>query len=235
MFTALTVKIKKRKSLCEKLHLVRKYRILTNEIFFCENKFFTAEISSYKEDTAKKIINRCMLPVIMPDSDAVLKYKYTVMLNTVLKIYEKKKISAALYDRNCDIIHLLPTVLQKCRSVYVFTENISEYEKENDRIYSSLGAAAVISDRPVIPKSSDIVISSEDIKEKCPVFFGQYGFFVDSCVPILDVPLPKIPEYADLYTVLSGLNQFSQIESIAGAYCNCLVKDGVKYSIKNLP
>lgn len=235
MFAAITVKIKTRETVREKLHLVKCSQININEINFLGNKFFTAEISSYKHTVAEKIINRCRLPVIMRDSDAVLKYKYTVMLNTILKIYEKKILSAALYDRNCDIIHLLPTLLRRCRSVYVFTQNTSEYEKENDRIYSSVGAAAVISDRPTIPKNTDIVISNEDIKEKYPVFFGQYGFFVDFCVPILDAPLPKIPEYADLYTVLSGLNQFSQIKSIAGAYCNCLTKNGVKYSIKNLP
>ncbi len=235
MFAAITVKIKRRETVPEKLHLVRQRKINITEINFLGNKFFTAEISAYKHTVAERIISQCRLPVIMPDSDAVLKYKYTVMLNTILKIYEKKPISAALYDRNCDIIHLLPTILQKFRSVYVFTERVPEYEAENDRIYSSVGAAAVINDRPIIPKETDIIISSEDIKERCPVFFGQYGFFVDSCIPILDVPLPKIPEFADLYTVLAGLSLHGKCKKTQNAYCSCLAKNGVKYCIKNLP
>ncbi len=235
MFVAVTVNILKRKTFAQKFHLVKKSQVITNEINFCGNTFFTAEILAYEKETAEKIISKCVLPVITPDSPEVLRYKYTLTLNTVLKNFKNPPERAVLYDRNCDIIHLLPILLLRCRSVYVFSENTEKYETENDRILSLLGAAAVISRNGDVPKGADFIISGEDISQTTPTFFGEFGFFVGEDTPVLNTALPNLPDYTDIYTVLAGLSAFGNNPNIKNAYCKKLTKNGVDFSIKNLP
>lgn len=235
MFVAVTVNILKRKTFAQKFHLVKKSQVITNEINFCGDSFFTANILSYKEQTAEKIKGNCILPVITCNSPEVLRYKYTLTLCSILKNFQKPPSCAVLYDRNCDIIHLLPGLLAKCRSVYVFSENTEKYEKENDRIFFKLGAAAVICGNEEIPKGADFIISSEDITAVAPIFFGEFGFFVGEDTPVLNTTLPCIPDYADIYTVLAGISKFGGNQNIKNAYCEKLTKNGAVFSLKNLP
>ena len=130
------------------------------------------------------------------------------------------------------IIHLLPLLIAKSRSVYVYTEKPQIYEAENDRILSLLGAAAVISDIPLPPKNTDAIISTEAYHSDGIAVFGEYGYFVSNAKPVFNNSgLLNLPEYADIYAVLTGLLNICKIKDISNTYCNELYNR----SIKNLP
>ena len=172
------------------------------------------------------------MPIITQDDKCVTDFKYIVTANTVFKIFNNRHINVALFDKNCNIIHLLPLLIAKSRSVYVYTEKPQIYEAENDRILSLLGAAAVISDIPLPPKNTDAIISTEAYHSDGIAVFGEYGYFVSNAKPVFNNSgLLNLPEYADIYAVLTGLLNICKIKDISNTYCNELYNR----SIKNLP
>lgn len=179
---------------------------------------------------------RTKYPVITKNCESVKRFKYLVTANTVYKIFEGKQINVALFDKNCRIIHLLPRLISKSRSVYVYTECVERYEAENQRILSLIGAAAVISDNPILPRGTDAVISADNTYFDDILTFGEYGYFAENSAPVFrNSHMLSIPKYSDIYCVLTGLLKVGKIKYIADAYCEKLSKNGCEFCIKNLP
>lgn len=236
IFICISETLLKRQTLAEKLRLVRPLKTEYSEINWCGNTFYSANIGAYRQRDIEKFKRRCRYPVITPYDIQVKNFKYTVTANTVFKIFENRDINIALFDKNCNIIHLLPRLVSRCRSVYVYTEHLEHYEKENNRIFSAIGAAAVISDRPILPRGTTAVITDSNLSFGDIKVFGEYGYFVDGCTPIFnDGQMLTLPEYTDVYTALTGLYSVCKIKNTISAYCEELAFKNCKFSIKNLP
>lgn len=226
----------KRQTVREKLHLVKPTKIQYSEINWCGNTFYGAHITAYKKSGFQKFKNKYRYPVFTADSPLVKSFKYSVTANTVFKIFEGRDINIALFDKNGSIIHLLPRLVARCRSVYVCTDKTDTYENENNRIYSLIGAAAVISDNPLLPRGIDAVITDSNLSFDNIKTFGEYGYFADNCTPVFDGgQMLTLPPYTDIYTALTGLYEICKIKSIGNAYCKELSFNTHKFDIKNLP
>lgn len=218
------------------MHLVKPSKIEYSEINWCGNIFYSARILAYKKSAFDKFKNKYRYPVITSDSVSVKNFKYLVTANTVLKIFKGKNTNIALFDKDGNIIHLLPRLISRCRSVYVYTERPKLYENENNRIFSLIGAAAVISDKPILPRDIDAVITDRNLSFGDIKTFGEYGYFVDNCAPIFDGGQTfTLPPYTDIYSALMGLYEIGKIKSISHAYCSELSFGAHKFDIKNLP
>ena len=236
IFVCLNVTLRDRRTFREKLHLVKSAKTEYSEINWCGNTFYAARISAYKKSAFQKFKNKCRYPVFTSDCASVKNFKYLVTANTVLKIFEGKNTNIALFDKNGNIIHLLPRLVAKCRSVYVYTKKTELYENENNRIFSLIGAAAVISASPLLPRGTTAVITDSNLSFGHIKTFGEFGLFADNCMPILDNGyMLTLPPYTDIYTALTGLLEIGKIKSISHAYCNELTLGTHKFNIKNLP
>ena len=236
IFICLTETFLKRQTIREKLHLVKPVKIQYSEINWCGNIFYAAHVRAYKKSAFKKLKNKCRHPVLTSNSVSVKNFKYSVTANTVLKIFDGKNTNIALFDKNGSIIHLLPRLVSRCRSVYVYTERQELYENENNRIFSLIGTAAVISNSPTLPRGIAAVITDDNLSFGHVKTFGEFGFFADNCAPILDGGKTlSLPPYADIYTALTGLYEICKIKNIANAYCDELSLGSHKFDIKNLP
>lgn len=169
--------------------------------------FYTTEISVYK-DKAEKYINRfrsrCQVPIIERNSETVQKLKYIISVNSVLKAHKNPPLNVAVFDKNGELTFLLATLLQKCRTVYIYTEKTEEYSEKNDEVFKSTGAAAVITDYDFSVNRADFIVSSVKlpINNNIPII-SRYSLFANDCVgfPHLD-----IPQNTDVFCVLAGLN-----------------------------
>ncbi len=236
IFICLTETFLRRQTLREKLHLVKRAKIEYSEINWCGNTFYSVHIKAYKKSAFEKFKNKCRYPIFTSNSDSVKNFKYLVTANTVLKIFDGKNINIALFDKNGNIIHLLPRLVSRCRSVYVYTERQELYENENNRIFSLIGAAAVISDKPVLPRGTSAVITDSNLSFGGVKTFGKYGYFADNCVPVFEGGQTfTLPSYADIYTALTGLYEIGKIKNIANTYCSELSLGTYKFDIENLP
>lgn len=236
IFICLTKDLKKRHSLKEKLHLVKGQNIEYSEINWHGNTFYAAKVTAYDKKYFTKFTCRARYPIISPDDIRVKNLKYTVTANTVFKVFDKKNINIALFDTDCRIIHLLPRLLAKSRSVYVYTKCTDTYERENSRIFSLIGAAAVISDRPVLPRATDAVIAGENMRFGDIPVFGEYGYFASNNLPVFNgSQMLTLPEYCDIYTCLAGLLEIGKVKNIADAFCRELQFNNINIDIKNLP
>lgn len=236
IFICLTKALKKRHTLKERLHLVKGQNIEYSEINWHGNTFYAAKVTAYHKKYFEKFTSRARYPIIAPDDIRIKKLQYTVTANTVFKIFDKTNINIALFDTDCRIIHLLPRLLAKSRSVYVYTKCTDTYERENSRIFSLIGAAAVISDRPVLPRGINAVISAENMQFGDIPVFGEYGYFANNTCPVFnDSQMLTLPNYCDIYACLAGLLEIGKIKNIADAFCYELQFNNISVDIKNLP
>ncbi len=236
IFICLSSTLQDRRTIREKLHLVKPSKIEYSEINWCGNIFYAAQVSAYKKSAIEKFKNKCRYPVLASDSALVKKFKYLVTANTVLKIFEGKNTNIALFDKNGNIIHLLPRLVAQCRSVYVYTQKTELYENENNRIFSLIGAAAVISGTPTLPRGTTAVITDGNLSFGQIKTFGEFGFFINDCVPVFEgAQTLTLPSYTNIYSALTGLYEIGKIKSISHAYCNQLSLGTHKLDIKNLP
>ena len=218
------------------MHLVKGINIEYSEVNFSGNTFYTANVTSYSKRKIEAFKKRAKYPIILPTDNRIKRLKYQVTANTIFKIFEDKPINIALFDKECRIIHLLPRLLSKSRSVYVYTLYPDIYEKENSRIFSAIGASAVISDSPVLPRDIAAVITSENLQFTGIPTFGEHGYFAEN-VPLVfkNHSLLTLPEYCDIYTVLLGLLEYGKIKSIGEATSEKLRRNNIIFNIKNLP
>lgn len=236
IFICLTKDLKKRQSLKEKLHFVKAQNIDYSEINWRGNTFYAAKVTAYNKKYFTKFISRARYPVITSGDIRVKNLKYTVTANTVFKIFDKADINIALFDTDCRIIHLLPRLLSKSRSVYVYTKCTDTYERENSRIFSLIGAAAVISDSPVLPRGTNAVITAENMQFGDLPVFGEYGYFAGNNLPVFSgFQTLVFPKYCDTYSCLAGLLEIGKIKNIADAFCRELQFNDINIDIKNLP
>lgn len=232
MFTTLCViKPARRKQ------LFRRRRILTEEIVFGKNKFYTSRLVSYSSNNKSyidKYIKDCSVPVIQPEDELTEEFKYHVLLSTVFK-YCKEFPEIAIYDPSGSISYLLPRILSTAKAVYVFT-NHSKYYDLNEYIYSQIGSAAIISEDIYSLKYADAIISSERLTHGIltPVL-GKYNWFVNDCRPEFNEKFPdELPEYADIYSVASGIWKYMDIKNLIFGYCNQLNYKNIKINSENL-
>ena len=132
------------------------------------------------------------------------KLRYIISVNSVLKANKNPPLDVAVLDKNGELIFLLKILLQKCRTVYIYTEKAEEYAEKNDEIFKSTGAAAVITDFGFSVNKADFIVSSTKlpIKNNIPVI-SRYSLFADDCV---GYPLIDIPQNTDVFCVLAGLH-----------------------------
>ena len=209
LFTTLTTTIKNRRSLCEKLHLTRTRKFESMPFGVGGITFYTTRLltySAHNEPHLIRFIKNCPLPVIKTDDILVLKYRYIVTLNTLLYALQKPLQSCAVVDPKGHLVFLLPHLLSRCRSVFVYTYENEKYSAENEHLYATLGAGAVISTNCGSLNKFDAVFSEIplpfcDNKR----FFGRFSY-LSAAPPLLPDNIKELPLAPDeIYPVLAGL------------------------------
>lgn len=209
MFTTLTTTIKSRQNLREKLHLTRTRKFESMPLSADGITFYTTHLltySSHNEPHLMGFIKNCPLPVIKNDDVLVLKYRYIVTLNTLIYALQSTLQSCAVVDPKGHLIFLLPHLLSRCRSVTVYTFESEKYAAENEQLYATLGAGAVITTNFGSLNKFDAVFSEIplpfcDNKR----LFGRFSY-LSASPPILPDNIKELPLSPDeIYPVLAGL------------------------------
>lgn len=226
MFTTLSVTHMSRNTLVEKMHMVKKRRFISHFHEYEKNGFYTTRLYTYCDNNKNAIdafCRDCNVPVLMADNPKVRQYKYLVTANTIFKIFYGRPPDIAVFDPTGSLIFLLPRLLSLSRTVCVYTDNLHEYNAESNRVFSLIGAAAIVTDI-YPPKKADAIISSvPGINGDIPVF-GERGFFVSSEFFVTDKSLlAVIPPDADALTVAAGLYHTGGEKQLGFAHCEKLV------------
>lgn len=226
LFTTLSVTHLNRNTLGEKLHMVRRRRFVSHFHEYGKNGFYTTRLYTYCDNNQKAVetfCRGCNVPVLLADNPIVRRYKYLITANTVFKIFSDKPPDIAVYDPTGSLIFLLPRLLSHSRTVCVYTANTHEYNDENNRIFSLIGAAAVVTDVSP-PKNADAIISSVVYRNDGIPVFGEHGFFACSEFFVPDgALLSVIPPDADALTVAAGLYSTGGEKKLGYAYCEKLM------------
>ncbi len=206
IFTTLFIEVKPRKTIKEKLHLVKNHKTISCKTEFADTFFYTTEIEVF-EDKKEKYLNRfrerCSVPIIERDSDIVGRFRYKITVNSFIKNQNETPLDVVLFDKTGELLFLLDTLLQKCRTVYVYTENIREYSEKSDQIFKTTGAAAVICEGTFSVNKADLIVTNEmlPLLGGIPVI-SRYSFLADECTC---PPTLEVGKNADILCVLAGL------------------------------
>lgn len=201
-------------------------RIISEEVCACDNVFFTSRLINPHRDNAayiQRFISSCRVKVILPDDALTENYKYTVLLNTALKGFNKPP-DAAVYDPDGRLSFLLLKIVASCKSVQLFT-NYAGYDGINDYIFSQLGTCAALCRDLYSLKHADFIISADRLPylPNIPVL-GAHNWFVNGCSPVFagENLAECIPDYADIYSVAAGLCEICGVRRLQSAYCGSL-------------
>ena len=228
MFTTLNLDLKERTTLKEKLHLTPTRKFSSYEHEYNKVKFYTTRLISYspKNDLhLYKFKQNCILPVIENNDDLVLKYRYVLTLNTVMKYDKTTQPNYAVVDPDARLLHLLPTLVSRCRKVNIYTAATEKYADENERIFSLIGGSAIIAEECLSLKSFDAVFADIPLPF-CdnPRLFGRYSHFARG-VPILPDDFNALPLATDeIYPVLAALYYIGGVKKLGRLHCNTLQK-----------
>ena len=227
MFTTLNVNYKERKNFKEKMHLTPTRKLISTEHTYNNLPFYTTRLISYSHLNSAKLLRfkeRCSLPVIENNSDMVTKYRYLMTLNTVMNHYKDTPLNCALIDPNGRLLFLLPLLVTRCHRVNVYTHS-RDYQKENDRLFSLIGASAVIAEDFLSLKGFDAVFSDIPLPF-CdnPHLFGRYSHFAHS-LPLLPDEFKQLNLLDDeIYPTLAGLYYIGGIKNLGHLHCSTLQK-----------
>ena len=206
IFTIITVINKKRKSIKEKLRFVPKRRFEIKQLRYNNTAFCETILNSYEKDNKKaleKYIARLKYPVIYKSAPIVKKYRYRITLNNIAQIFDKKPPNLVLFDKNGEIIELLPDLIALCQSLYVSTDKITEYEEKNKEALKNYGSEAVICNRFCSLDKVDAVICTDKTEFSETLVFGEHHLFASG----------KIEELSCFDGMLFGKND----DSLLGA------------------
>ncbi len=210
MFTSLSVIRLQRKKLHEKLHIVRTRRFISSIREYGGTDFYTTGLFSYSENnqhSIEKFCRRCRVPVIFSDSEITVKYKYLAMANTLFELFPDNPPDTSICDNDGELLHLLPKMLSKSRTVYVFTGRPDLYETESNRLFSLIGAAAIISDNLQLANRCDAIVdSTAHFSGVNPITFGNASGALSCRNLILPKELDVLLEpYDDRESICAGL------------------------------
>lgn len=228
MFTTLNVDFKERITLKEKLHLTPARKFLSCEYEYNKVKFYTTRLISYlpKNDLhLYKFKQNCMLPVIENNDDLVLKYRYILTLNTVMKYAKNEQLNYAVVDPDGHLLHLLPILVARCYKVNIYTRATEKYANENERLFSLIGGRAIIADECLSLKSFDAVFADIPLPF-CdnPHLFGKYSYFAHA-IPTLPDDFNTLTLANDeIYPALASLYYIGGVKKLGRLHCNTLQK-----------
>ncbi len=212
-------------------------KILTEEIPYKDNCFYTSKLISRKKDNRAfiaKYKRECRVPVIEETDEIVLQLKYHILLSSVFD-FLKSDANIFVYDPKGTLTFLLPRIVSKAKTVYVYTL-CEDYSALNELILAQIGAAAVISTTPPKYKrySACFAATSPHFSVGCPVF-GQENWFVEDCTPNFGSSLSSpLASYVSIYCVAAGLWQYMGEKRIIFGKCNALKFRTEKTDIYNI-
>ena len=112
MFITLTVCNLKRKTLAEKLYLVKKRRFVTEYTVYDSGEFYTTRLFTYcsnNEKAINKYFKNIDFPLITKSSEIVVKFFYITLANTAFKNMGGS-VETAVYDPDGRFIFLFPKI-----------------------------------------------------------------------------------------------------------------------------
>ncbi len=229
MFTTLSVCPPARKFLFRR-------KIVSQQIAFEGEVFYHSRIISKRSDNsrmAERFKRECLYPVIQSDSSIVSELKYNIMLSSIFAA--KQHIEKAfLFDENGQLCFLLPRLLSRVRSVYVYSRREKYYEL-NEQIFSSIGAAAILTDNPSPPKNTDFVISPTRPPFFCGIpVFGEENWFISERIQY-PCPFPQnLPPDANELCVAAGLWRYMGKSRIIFGCCDTVQHKNIRVDLKSL-
>lgn len=214
MFTTLKITVKPRKSLLERLHLVKKRKFITLEHKVKDTVFYTTELISYsKENTSaiRTFRRRADMPVITKKSECYRKIRYIAYANTAFSLYPPAD-SVSFYDTSGELAFLIPYVAGRCGSITVFTRKESAYTDIAGEVYRDFGTPVIFVPNAGLLKSADILFSPTPLPFKFnKPYFGNGQ--LSEAVARLPLEIPTLPPDTDTLAVVAGLYFIEKIKS----------------------
>ena len=200
-------------------------KIVSERIEYKNTGFYTSRLLSRKKDNGKYIarfIRECRVPVILPESEITRRFKYRILLNTLIRYASASLTDIAFYDPTGEISCIFPLAAEKFRTVWLVSES-DIYDSLNENLLSTVGTCAVRKQKLTDAGGADIIISSKRLAfVSSPYVFGEYGWFVENCEPVFPCGFPDIPEYADIYSAAAGVQEYLGEKEAAKGYCRQL-------------
>lgn len=238
IFTIITVIIRKRKRLIEKLHLVPSRRFDIREIKYNNISFFLTRLNSFCEDNKKaieKFKEKSIVQTIDNNSKIVNSYKYALTINCIFRVFESKKdLSIVVFDKKGEIIHLLPKILSRCSAVYVSTEKEEEYASANEKILKSIGNSAVICSEFCSVSKIDAVICTDETYFTNAAVFGENHYFAAGEIEELSVLKALLREDESIFAVAAGLTFVNGEKALLDATATAMQYKEKMYSIEEI-
>ncbi len=219
MFTTLKITIRPRKSLLERLHLVKKRKFITTEHKLLDTTFYTTVLISYCQDNSSALRTfrrRADMPVITEKSECYKKMEYIAYANTAFLLYPLTA-SVGIYDPNGELPFLLPYLACKSNSITVFTRREGEYTAAAQEMYKDYGTPVIFVPNAGLLKKADILFTAAAL----PFHFNNPSFGnknISDFKPTLPFSVPTLQPDADILAVSAGLYFVENIKTAKNVF-----------------